>query len=56
MTQVLDEPFVRGGVDFEGATVRFCQVSADGKPGALQREYFMRLPDGGEEPAANRDG
>jgi hypothetical protein len=33
--------FVWGAVNFQGVYVRFYQLGADNKPGALQREYFF---------------
>jgi Divergent InlB B-repeat domain/IPT/TIG domain len=33
--------FIWGNVNFQGVYVRFYQYGADGKPGALQRQYFL---------------
>jgi hypothetical protein len=39
--RVFASGFVWGTVDFQGVYVRFYAYGADGKPGALQREYFL---------------
>jgi PQQ-like domain len=39
--RVFASGFIWGIVDFQGVYVRFYQYGADGKPGALQRQYFL---------------
>src|SRR6478735_3517026 len=37
--------FIWGTINFQGVYVRFYEFGADGKPGALQREYFLPAGD-----------
>src|ERR1043166_4572710 len=39
--RVIASGFIWGTVDFQGVYVRFYAYGADGKPGALQKEYFL---------------
>src|SRR5918995_4337089 len=39
--RVVASGFIWGTVDFRGVYVRFYAYNADGKPGALQKEYFL---------------
>ena len=39
--RVFASGFIWGIVNFQGVYVRFYQYGADGKPGALQRQYFL---------------
>jgi len=39
--RVFASGFIWGAVNFQGVYVRFYQYGADGRPGALQREYFL---------------
>src|SRR5262249_3612145 len=39
--RVFASGFIWGAVNFQGVYVRFYEYGADGKPGILQREYFL---------------